>query len=264
MRRLPIYILVDTSESMRGEPIESVKNGLHMLVAALRKDPQSLETAWLSVITFGGAARQIVPLTELCSFEVPSLTAGGDRMLGAALELLCKCRTNDVARPTSTSKGDWLPLMFIVTDGCPDDDITKGLSEFRAMKWAVAVSCAAGPNADRKLLDKITPECVVELASADQSTLLAFFRWTFSDESVLSSSRLVCADSAGASDSSSQVSSSKENELGYSDEDNESWYKRVWDGRYFQCEGCHEIYAYTLKKCPYCGGTCSEILPTKR
>ena len=35
MRRLPIYLLLDTSGSMSGEPIEQVKYGLGMLVSAL-------------------------------------------------------------------------------------------------------------------------------------------------------------------------------------------------------------------------------------
>ena len=177
MRRLPIYILVDTSESMRGEPIESVKNGIRMLVTACRKDPMALETAWLSVITFGGVARQIVPLTELCSFEVPKLDISGDRMLGSALELLCECRTKEFAVTTATQKGDWRPYVFIFTDGKPADDISKGLSAFRSMKWASTVSCAAGLAADRELLNEITPECVVDLSKADQATFAAFFIW---------------------------------------------------------------------------------------
>jgi uncharacterized protein YegL len=37
---------------MSGEPIQQVKNGVQMLVSALRQDPQALETAFLSVITF--------------------------------------------------------------------------------------------------------------------------------------------------------------------------------------------------------------------
>ena len=75
MRRLPVYLLVDVSGSMHGEPIESVKNGLQLLVAALRKDPQALETAYLSVITFGSSAQQIVPLTELSAFNMPEISA---------------------------------------------------------------------------------------------------------------------------------------------------------------------------------------------
>ena len=59
MRRLPVYLLLDTSGSMSGEPIEQVKNGLQMLVAGLRQDPYALETAYLAVITFDSAAQEV-------------------------------------------------------------------------------------------------------------------------------------------------------------------------------------------------------------
>ncbi len=32
MRRLPVYLLLDTSGSMYGEPIAAVKNGVEMLL----------------------------------------------------------------------------------------------------------------------------------------------------------------------------------------------------------------------------------------
>ena len=47
MRRLPVYLLLDTSGSMMGEPIEAVKNGVEILVSSLRQDPYALETAHL-------------------------------------------------------------------------------------------------------------------------------------------------------------------------------------------------------------------------
>lgn len=177
MRRLPVYLLVDVSGSMHGEPIESVKNGLQMLVSALRKDPQALETAYLSVITFGSSAQQIIPLTELASFQIPEISASGCTVLGEALKLVCKCRDNEVTKTTAETKGDWRPMVFILTDGVPTDDPTEGIAEFRAKKWGASVCCAAGPGADKGLLDKITPECVVELATADRASLSAFFKW---------------------------------------------------------------------------------------
>ena len=61
MRRLPVYLLVDTSGSMHGEAIEAVRNGLQVLVSALRQDPYALDTAYLSVITFNSSAQQIIP-----------------------------------------------------------------------------------------------------------------------------------------------------------------------------------------------------------
>lgn len=51
-RRLPVYLLLDVSGSMMGEPITAVQNGVQTLVSALNGDPQALESAYLSVITF--------------------------------------------------------------------------------------------------------------------------------------------------------------------------------------------------------------------
>ncbi len=180
MRRLPVYMLVDVSGSMSGEPIESVKSGLQMLVDALRKEPRALETAYLSVITFNSRAQQIVPLTDLASFQLPEITASGCTALGEALKLLCDCRKKEIIKTTTEVKGDWKPMVFILTDGIPTDDddvLSEGISEFHAEKWGAAVSCAAGPDADKDFLDKVTPECVVELATADKSRLSAFFKW---------------------------------------------------------------------------------------
>lgn len=73
MRRLPVYLLLDTSGSMYGEPIEAVKNGVQVLVSTLRSDPYALETAYLSIITFNSTAQQVTPLTELANFQAPNL-----------------------------------------------------------------------------------------------------------------------------------------------------------------------------------------------
>lgn len=96
MRRLPVYLLVDTSGSMMGEAIESVRNGLQMLVSALRQDPYALETAYLSVITFDSKAKQVTPLTELMSFQLPTIEASGLTSMGEALSLLTDCINREV------------------------------------------------------------------------------------------------------------------------------------------------------------------------
>lgn len=188
MRRLPVYLLVDVSGSMHGEPIESVKSGLQMLVSALRKDPQALETAYLSVITFGNSATQTVPLTDLASFQIPEISAGGCTALGEALDLVCDCAEREVVKSTSDVKGDWRPMIFLMTDGVPTDNPKSGIDRFRKMKWGVAVSCAAGSGADTKLLDRITPECVVSLDTADSASIAAFFKWVSSSVSISSKS----------------------------------------------------------------------------
>ncbi|XEI31269.1 hypothetical protein NMD14_10635 [Aeromonas veronii] len=91
MRRLPIYIVLDISDAMRGEPIEATNNGLLLLETTLKQDPYALETAYISVITFGSSANQIIPLTEVGYFKAPNIQAGGLTSLGGALTLLADC-----------------------------------------------------------------------------------------------------------------------------------------------------------------------------
>ena len=77
MRRLPVYVLIDTSGSMYGEPIEAVKNGLSIMLSTLNSDPYALETAYLSIITFNDTPNQILPLTEISSVKIPDVYASG-------------------------------------------------------------------------------------------------------------------------------------------------------------------------------------------
>lgn len=176
MRRLPVYLLLDTSGSMYGEPIEAVKNGVQVLISTLRQDPYALETAYLSIITFDSKAQQVTPLTELAAFQQPNLQASGCTALGEALALLTQKADQEVTKTTMEKKGDWKPLVFIMTDGEPTDDLNKGLAEFKKGKWGMVVACAAGAGANTNTLKKIT-ENVVELDTASSDTIKAFFKW---------------------------------------------------------------------------------------
>jgi len=176
MRRLPVYLLLDISGSMTGEPIEAVKNGVQVLVSTLRQDPYALETAYLSVITFDSSANQIVPLTELSMFQMPEIKANGATSLGGALSLLAKTVDREVTKTTPEQKGDWKPLVFLMTDGEPTDDWQRGLTEFQKQKFGIVVACAAGQRANTSILKQIT-ETVVQLDTADSGTIKAFFKW---------------------------------------------------------------------------------------
>ena len=176
MRRLPVYLLLDCSGSMYGEPIEAVKNGVQVLVSTLRQDPYALETAYLSIITFDSSAKQVTPLTELSAFQQPTIVANGCTALGEALSLFATKVDQEVTKTTPEQKGDWKPLVFIMTDGVPTDDINKGLAEFKKRKFGMVVACAAGQGADTNILKQIT-ECVVQLDTADSATIKSFFKW---------------------------------------------------------------------------------------
>lgn len=185
MRRLPVYLLLDTSGSMTGDPIEAVRSGLQMLIASLRQDPYALETAYISVITFASDARQIVPLTELSQFQVPSIEASGTTAMGESLALLADCVQREVQKGGAEQKGDWKPVVFMLSDGSPTDDLEKGITALRKIRTGTFVCCAAGQSADTTALKKIS-EIVVNLDTADSASIKSFFKWVSSSISVSS------------------------------------------------------------------------------
>lgn len=105
MRRLPIFLLIDVSESMVGEQIQSLQQEMERLIQKLRRNPYVLETAYISIIAFAGKAKVIVPLTDLISFTMPQLSMGSGTSIGTALNLAMDEIDRTVIRRTNEKKG---------------------------------------------------------------------------------------------------------------------------------------------------------------
>jgi uncharacterized protein YegL len=178
IRRLPVYILADCSGSMTGDPIEQVKTGIRTLHANLMGDPSAVETAFLSVIAFDSEARQVVPLVEVTQFEPPDLRASGTTALGGALQILGQCLEIEVRKTTAEVKGDWKPLVFLLTDGAPTDDWQTHAERLKQNKPSPAniIAVACGSNADVNVLKQITPT-VLEMRDMGPEAFAQFFKW---------------------------------------------------------------------------------------
>lgn len=195
-RRLPVYLLLDCSGSMSGDPIEAVRQGVRLLVNELKGDPNALETAYLSVITFESSVKQVVPLTELVSFSEPSISAGGGTSMGGALNLLMDCINKEVRKSTETQKGDWRPLVFILTDGMPTDPdvFDEAARKLKSVKTANVIACGCGSNVDTSYLKQIT-ESVLMMNTVTPGEMARFFKWVTSSIKLSSSSLSAKPDS---------------------------------------------------------------------
>lgn len=178
MRYLPVYFLLDISDSMAGEPVAAVQRGLDSIIAILRNDPYALETMRLSTLVFAGRAEVHAPLTDLVDFRMRPLPIGGGTSLGAGLELLMRRMDKEVAKNTPEKKGDWKPLVFLFTDGVPTDQPDAAIERWNKYyrKGAQLVIATFGDHADMELLRRIS-DITLTLQNTTPQAFSEFFRW---------------------------------------------------------------------------------------
>lgn len=148
------------------------------MIQSLRQDPYALETAYVSIIIFAGKAKTLVPLTDICSFYPPQFPIGGGTSLGAALRHLVSEMDTKIVKNDGETKGDWKPIVFLITDGVPTDETDAAVRDWETKykNKANLVAISIGDNADLNLLRRLTDQ-VLLFDDASPETYKEFFKW---------------------------------------------------------------------------------------
>ncbi len=196
IRRLPVYLLLDTSGSMAGAPIEAVRQGVGLFKKETGSDVFAKESVHVGIITFGGEAefvtKGLISFDDFNdSFRPESLIANGQTPLGQALWLLIESLDRDVkSAVVGGEKGDWKPLIYILTDGEPTDNWREprdGLLSRQRKKVCNVITVGCGPRINGEKLKEIGIGNTFNMGN-DSASFGKFFKWVTSSIAAASKS----------------------------------------------------------------------------
>lgn len=167
-KSIPVVLLLDTSGSMNGQPIDMLNRAVEAMIAEFKK-AETIETfIKLSIITFGNNGVELhTPLEEVSKINYTPLVADDSTPMGTALKM-AKAMIED----KSIFKGrDYRPAIVLLSDGEPNDDWKQPLNDFisngrssKCDRMAVAIG-----SADESVLQKFISGCENPLFYAEDA-----------------------------------------------------------------------------------------------
>lgn len=119
--RCPVILILDTSASMEGDPIQALNEGLAAFKFDVEQDALASLRVEVAIITFGSTVTLFQNFITIDDFTAPMLATEGRTPLGEALLLGLDTLNNRKEIYKKSGIGYYRPWMFLITDGAPTD-----------------------------------------------------------------------------------------------------------------------------------------------
>lgn len=119
--RVPCVLILDTSTSMHGPPIDELNKGLQCYKQELMADPLAAKRVEVAIVTFGGRVTPLVEFVTAAEFEPPKLQVIGGTPMGAAINTALDMIEQRKATYREAGIAYYRPWAFMITDGEPND-----------------------------------------------------------------------------------------------------------------------------------------------
>ena len=119
--RCPCMLLLDTSGSMGGLPIQELNEGIQTLKEELLQDSLASKRVEIAMITFGPVKLQS-DFQTVDKFYPTQLEASGDTPIGAAVQLGIDMVNKRKQVYKENGVGYYKPWIILITDGVPTDN----------------------------------------------------------------------------------------------------------------------------------------------
>ena len=176
--RVPVCLVLDTSGSMDGPPIEQLNHGLEEFYSAIRADDIARYSTEIAIVTFGGTAAQV---TDFCSIDrqhVRGLVADGGTPMGEAVEIALGLLEQRKKEYQDAGVDYFQPWLILMTDGQPTspwETVADRTAQLANDKKLSVFAIGVGAGADMGVLARFSPRrSAVRLSGLKFG---AFFEW---------------------------------------------------------------------------------------